>query len=314
MTTKNDVSLYSSQFTKHTKYEETPTLLSAVGYGFNAFMEFTKPDINYDILNLQADFRENEARNIQLQVTQEANNLRKQYIKAVGAYSYGTAQRNVKGGEGSAGENIENSARDLGKDIQTQQGNADYLKTQKQMEADRLRLAGESSKNISLWTNISNGFDDIAKMKSAWDLWQREEIKKVDIETKTEKRVMVDGEKPIVEDEKKGGTGLIKDDEIPVVPEEKKPDPEHLHKSDKEANYNLYDNPATDTVFSEKLGAIDKAKVDLLSEDDKKILVLDLNKKYKGNKEKIAKELGKDIVWVNSFIESMSGYADIGVE
>jgi hypothetical protein len=126
-----------------------PSLIGGLGNLYIAHRQMNMPDIDYDVLNLKADQRDIEAKQVELQVKQDANELRRQFVQAMGEYQYGASKRGVKVGEGSAGENIERSSIDLGKDVQEMETEAGYKTKQLRMDADRLRKAGDGAKEVN---------------------------------------------------------------------------------------------------------------------------------------------------------------------
>jgi len=128
---------------------------------YGAFQELNAPDINYDILGLSATQKELQADNMELEVEQEANRLREEYIQAVGSAQYGAARRGVKVGEGNIQEDIEESAGAVGKDIQTQRKNLEYKKGQLKRGASRLRTAQEAQKEIGQYERIGRAASGI---------------------------------------------------------------------------------------------------------------------------------------------------------
>jgi len=145
-----------------TAYENTMPLLVGEAQLFKAYQEFTAPDIDYDILNLQADYRENQAANYELQVEQEANRIREQFVEAVGSFTYGAARRGVKVGEGNVQQNIEESSKALGRDVQTIRENAQFKAGQLRSDASRLRKGAEDIRDINRLSNITTGLRTLA--------------------------------------------------------------------------------------------------------------------------------------------------------
>lgn len=132
---------------------------------FNTVQNLTAMDVDYEALKLQADYKDNVARDIEMKATQEANFMREQFSENMGRYTYGTARRNVKAGE--AGTNLEDSSRDFGVDMAKYQGNADYKAQQMRDEANRLRAGAEGTKQVNDWKRISGlfaGFSDVTKI------------------------------------------------------------------------------------------------------------------------------------------------------
>ncbi|GBR72786.1 hypothetical protein NO1_0261 [Candidatus Termititenax aidoneus] len=107
------------------------------------------PDINYDILNINADYRDIEAEQRQIKAEQEASILRRQFAGAVGTHITNTAARNIKVGEGSARQNVEDSAVELGQDIDTMRENARFEADQLRSEANLLREQAETERRLN---------------------------------------------------------------------------------------------------------------------------------------------------------------------
>jgi hypothetical protein len=154
--------------------QPSPGLVGSAVSLYKGIYEYNRPNINYDILNLQADAKDIQAEQQLARATQESNLLRKQFNQAAGAYTYGAARRNVKTGEGSAAENVEMSARDLGEDVYTLRRNADFQAQQLRGEAEMLRQGAESSNEIHEWERIgalASGIgDSAAQFKTGWDI------------------------------------------------------------------------------------------------------------------------------------------------
>ena len=148
--------------------DNMPSLLSGVAYGYQAIKEWNAPDIDYDILNLKAEDREIRAQELKMQVEQDANSLRQQFAQAVGTYQHGAATRNVKVGEGSAGDNVEKSAKEVGTDIQKMRGNAEFKADQLRSEAERIRTAATNAKEINSWERTAKTFGSLGKMVGAF--------------------------------------------------------------------------------------------------------------------------------------------------
>lgn len=154
--------------------EALPSLLSGVAYTYKGISQYNAPDIDYDILMLQADYKENQANEQELKAEQDANVLRAQFSEAVGTYTYGTARRNVKVGEGSGQENIEMSAKEMGQDVFTLKKNAAFRAEQLRMEAERTRVGAADIKEINKWERTAGLFEGLGKAVGAFDLGIKE--------------------------------------------------------------------------------------------------------------------------------------------
>jgi len=122
----------------------------------NSFQELTAPDINYDILGLTANDLELQAANLELRVTQEANRIRQDFTAAAGAAISNAARRGVKVSEGDIQANIEKSAGNVGKDIQTAKENVKFKQGQIKGRVKSLRGAQKTQGNLSLLNNVRN--------------------------------------------------------------------------------------------------------------------------------------------------------------
>lgn len=137
---------------------------------FNAFQEFNAPDVDYDVLQLSATQKELEASNLELNIEQEANFLREQFIEQVGAAQHGAARRGVKVGEGNIQENIEESAGNVGKDIQTARGNVEFKAGLLRSAADRYRSAAEGVKEVNYWNRVGGLAENLGKAAQSFSL------------------------------------------------------------------------------------------------------------------------------------------------
>lgn len=104
-----------------------------------AFAQMAGGYMNYRALRMNASELKLQANNIELQAQERANQLREQFISAVGSYQMGAAQRGVSVGSGSVRNNIESSAMSLGSDIST-------MKKSAQLQAKALRTQAKVSK------------------------------------------------------------------------------------------------------------------------------------------------------------------------
>ena len=141
------------------------------GANVKTFLNLIAPDIDFDMLNMTADYQDLQADALELKVEQEANRLREEFAGAVGNARYNAARRGVKVGEGSIQQNIEMSAEDVGKDIQTARGNAGYRAKLIRGRSKALRSSADASRAIG-WANKLTDFGSQKgiKIKSAEDI------------------------------------------------------------------------------------------------------------------------------------------------
>lgn len=164
-----------------------PTLAGGLQL-FKAYQEFTAPDIDYDILQLSADQRDLEAENVMLQVEQEANLLREEFIEAMGAATYGAARRGVKVGEGDIQQNIEESAGAVGKDIQTVRKSARFKAGQLRGAGERYRAGAETQKEIGALERIGKGVTALGGAYEAFEQFGSQKDDKKEDETGYKKK------------------------------------------------------------------------------------------------------------------------------
>lgn len=146
----------------------TMPMLTGAIQSFKAYQELTAPDIDYDILNLQAEDKDLRAEAIKNQVEEEANFMRAEFIEAVGAFKYGAARRGVKVGEGNVSQNIEMSSKAMGKDIQKMRGMAEFKAGQLRAEGRRLRIGARGVREIGRAEKIAAGAESIGKAAAAF--------------------------------------------------------------------------------------------------------------------------------------------------
>lgn len=121
-------------------------------------IDFFKPDINYGYLKDVANYKELQAEALEAQVQEQVNLIRQQFIENIGAYEAQAAQRGVKVGEGSARLNVEKSAMELGKDVQTADKNMKYKQGQLRRSAKQYRSSAESTNILGFTEKFVKNF------------------------------------------------------------------------------------------------------------------------------------------------------------
>jgi len=124
---------------------------------YNSFLEFTTPQVDYNVLQSDASVLEAQALELESQVEQEANRLRESFAESVGTAEYGAARRGVKVGEGDIQTNIEESAGAVGKDIQTARGNVAYKGKQLRDKAGRIKKYADR-KRTEKYLGLGSGY------------------------------------------------------------------------------------------------------------------------------------------------------------
>lgn len=115
----------------------------------SGFADMANGYINYGALK-EAGNLQIQAESIELQAKQQANNLRRQFIGAVGDATYNAAARGVKVTSANLQDNIQRSSGELSEDIRKSNLNA-------QMKADNLRSQAKLMKRNAK-TSLVSGF------------------------------------------------------------------------------------------------------------------------------------------------------------
>lgn len=132
--------------------------LSGVQGMASGFADIANGYINYGALKTEAGNLQIQADSIELQAQEAANNLRRQFISAVGDATYNAAARGVKVTSANLQQNIQRSSGELSEDIRKNKENA-------KMKADNLRLQAKLTKRnakTSLVSGFLNGISGIA--------------------------------------------------------------------------------------------------------------------------------------------------------
>lgn len=124
--------------------------LSGIQSMASGFADMANGYINYGALKTEAGNLQIQAESIELQAKQQANNLRRQFIGAVGDATYNAAARGVKVTSANLQDNIQRSSGELSEDIRKSNLNA-------QMKADNLRSQAKLMKRNAK-TSLVSGF------------------------------------------------------------------------------------------------------------------------------------------------------------
>lgn len=130
----------------------------------SSFADVANSYINYKALNVQAGTYKLQANAIELQAQQQANNLRQQFIGAVGNANYNAAARGVKVSSQNLQQNIERSAGDLDEDVRKMKKNAG-------MQADNLRTQAKITKRNAKATLVSGILNGVAGASEGYDTY-----------------------------------------------------------------------------------------------------------------------------------------------
>lgn len=140
------------------KYKNSGLMTMASG-----FAQAVSGYIDYNALKVEAMGYGTSAMSVELQAEQQANLLRKQYIEAVGNVTYGAAARGVKTTSGNVRANIERSAEEINKDIQTNRENAEIAAREYRLQSKIARRNAKSSLVGGLASGVASGlmgYDD----------------------------------------------------------------------------------------------------------------------------------------------------------
>lgn len=127
------MNFYLNKAVKYGKREGASTMASGFADAVGSIIDYSALKGELSNYRIQAD-------QIELQAKQRANQLREQFLGAVGSYTAGASRRGISVSSGSVRQNIESSAISLGKDIQRQQENA-------RMKAQSLRQQAKIDKH-----------------------------------------------------------------------------------------------------------------------------------------------------------------------
>lgn len=124
----------------------------------SGFASIANSFINYNALKIEANNLNLQADAVELQAQQNANNLRKQFISAIGDANYNAAARGVKITSANLQDNIQKSAGELDEDVRKSKKNAS-------MQAANLRTQSKIMKRTAKaqrFSGIMSGISDIA--------------------------------------------------------------------------------------------------------------------------------------------------------
>jgi hypothetical protein len=129
------------------KYKKRQSILTMAG----SFADAVGSVIDYSALKGELSNYRIQANQVELQAKQRANQLREQFLGAVGQYTTNASRRGISIASGSVRQNIESSAMSLGKDIQKETENARMKANVLRGQAKVLKHKGKSQ----MYANIS---------------------------------------------------------------------------------------------------------------------------------------------------------------
>lgn len=132
--------------------------------GASAFAQLAGAGLNYQALQTNAAALQVQASQIELQAKERANQLREQFVSAIGSYQFSAANRGVSVGSGSVRSNIESSAKNLGNDLMRQERSA-------QLQASALRSQAKVAKLQSKSALVGGILGGISSAAGAFGSW-----------------------------------------------------------------------------------------------------------------------------------------------
>lgn len=132
----------------------------------SGFADIANGFINYGALKTEANNLDLQADSIELQAQEAANNLRRQFIGAIGDATYNAAARGVKVTSANLQDNIQRSSGELSEDIRKNKESA-------KMQANNLRLQADITRRNAKTARVSgflNGISGIASGYSAYSM------------------------------------------------------------------------------------------------------------------------------------------------
>lgn len=130
----------------------------------SGFADIANGFINYGALKTEAGNLELQADSIELQAQEAANNLRRQFIGAIGDATYNAAARGVKVTSANLQDNIQRSAGELSEDIRKKKESA-------KRKADDLRLQAKITRRNAKAARVSGFLNGISGLASGFSAY-----------------------------------------------------------------------------------------------------------------------------------------------
>lgn len=139
---------------------------SAMNYGAGAFAQISGGIINYMALNTEAAQYKLQAKSIEVQALERANQVREEFVGAVADYQYSAAARGISVSSGSVQDNIRTSSINLGQDMRKLQKSAE-------LRAEAARTMGKISKiraTSQLISNVASGMSGLSSASNYYEI------------------------------------------------------------------------------------------------------------------------------------------------
>lgn len=150
-------------------FDEAASLQEMAGYAQAgaAFSQFVGGFIDYSMLKTQNAFKEVQADTLILQAQQRANALRSQFNDIAGQVKYSAARRGVKVDEGSVAKNLEESAINVGQDVQTMKSNTKARANALRRQVEVNRRLGKAGLFSSILGSVGQGMQAYGSFSKA---------------------------------------------------------------------------------------------------------------------------------------------------
>lgn len=122
----------------------------------SGFADIANGYINYTALRTESGFLKNQADAVELAAKEQANNLRSEFIEAVGNANYDAARRGVKVTSANLWDNLERSSIDVNSDIRKSEENATSQARMMRMRAKNMNKSARTALVTGAMSGISN--------------------------------------------------------------------------------------------------------------------------------------------------------------
>lgn len=131
-------------------------LKSGVKSMASSFGELASNYINYNALKVENRLMKNQADAVELRAQEETNLLRQRFLGAAGSAVYGVASSGTKVSSGDLQDNLANSARDMGYDIDSHEESANRQARMIRGQAKMHKMAARAQWTSSLFDTASS--------------------------------------------------------------------------------------------------------------------------------------------------------------
>lgn len=144
--------------------------ISGVKSMASGFAGIANAMINYSALKVEAGNMNLQANSIELQAQEAANNLRRQFIGAVGSATYNAAIRGVKVSSANLQQNIERSSGEMDEDIRKSKKNASMKAANLRTQAKIMKRTAKAQRFSGILGGISDIMGGVASYGAGSDI------------------------------------------------------------------------------------------------------------------------------------------------